>query len=518
MNETDLLDALDRRATSAVASLDAATQHAPIPQFVAADQPMRPRGRVLTVAAAVVVMAMVAGAVAILSRDGDPTSVAGRPGVTHLVLPDPAAHGYELVTAFDGNEAIDSELASYFELAVTIQGPADSDDPWAAAVLEYALPEADTTLDGDVVDLGGVDGYVDLSLGMESVGWADGDVVRYMGSSQVDRAELVGLAAAAVAAATPTGEALPGQQVLHSGEVIDVYPMLGSIYGAPRGMSGLAYRVAGTDTGFVLATVPGGEDRWRVSHALAQSVEHVVVRGHDAVIAKFGGVQVWEISWVEDDDTLVRVNGTLAGDPHDLVPILGHLVEVDDAEFAALVAEHPLPQSSDEGSEQGSAIDGDGGSSGPEPTLAHDDVGTALAAVRSDDGNLEWRAELTRLGPGDLRFAMDVSGPRGSAGSEASLDSLERNVALPLVSTRDGWSFIAVGGLIGPEVQTVQLRAADTDEIIDGSGPVTATIDGSEHVVFMAVLGPEWAERRIYVHGVTSTGEVVRVDVALGGG
>jgi hypothetical protein len=160
--------------------------------------------------------------------------------------------------------------------------------------------------------------------------------VRFLVSTRLSLEDLTSLARQVDADGTEVGAALPGQRVLFTGATSDVFPTLVTKTTNDDGISGVVYGAeADLDATVVIASMPGDDERWQAALALATDVEEATVRGNEAVIATFG-LDVSQVSWLEDDGTLVRVEA-LDGDVTDVVPLLDQLVEVDDAAFAELV-------------------------------------------------------------------------------------------------------------------------------------------------------------------------------------
>lgn len=496
MTDSDLLDALDRRARVAATAMDDAVASVEVPRFEpSADRDGARRGTSLAVAAAFVVVALTAAGIAILSGSDEPPPVANSFEPTHLVLADPEASGYELYAAFDGDSSTAEDVGLSYGQAATVQGSQDVDDPWDTAFVEYELPTESTTLGGDPVDIGGPEAMARADGFASTVGWVDGAVVRYLMSARLTTDELADIARAAVSAGTPAGAPIPGQEVLFSGSLQDVFPVLTTPIGSPAGIDGVSYRSPDEDgPGFVVGVAPGDEAAWRSSFVLARDEERTTIRGHDAVIAEFDQ-DLYEISWLEDDSTLVRVD-FYEIDPTALVPVLDQLVSISAEEFDQLVADHPLPELG--GSE---TFAGQGTEVLP---------GRELSSVAVEGADWSARAFVVVDDTGAVTLRSEVDWPTGGSGGEASLAGVDINNAVAEVHEGLGGR-VVVFGLIGPSVTGVEVRDPRSGSAATGIGPSTATIDGSDHVVFLALLDPEWANRELVVVGTTATGEEIMV-------
>ena len=193
MDQTDLLEALDRLAARAVSALDSGIVDSPPPPLE------RPSGRrrpllPLLVAAALVVVALVGIGLALDRRDDERSTIAddGDASVqtddgelTRLALADPEALGYEVRGAFDGPSIEPVPGMEGEDMRHVAHGPADVADPWADVVVSMETPAHQFSLVGEVVDLGGPDA-VHLTVGEgDQVVWLDGDRARSLVSARV---------------------------------------------------------------------------------------------------------------------------------------------------------------------------------------------------------------------------------------------------------------------------------------------------------------------------------------------
>jgi hypothetical protein len=501
--EHDLLEALDRRARAAVDELASAVATVPVPEpDLAEPGPRRPFSPLL-VAAAVVLIALVG---AVLVRGGgsqEDGTVAGQPSLTHLVLPDPEAAGYELVAAFDGTEEPPAGV-DVFDLSISVQGPVDSDDPWATGVLSYSLPAEMTTLGGEAVELGDVDATYDDDGIAATVGWVDGDEVRYLVSSRRTRDELVDLARAAVVEATPAGEPLPGQRIVFTGTTSDVFPTLASAIGAPQGLRGVAYAQLDADDGLVVATRSGDEARLRAASVVAESTEQVTVRGRDAIVARFGADRsLIEVTWLEADGTLVRAGAGLT--PDTLVAVLDQLEPIDDEGFAELVRSHPVGSGVEESfSDSGSELVEDGPPSGT-------GFAAPIASVELQIGDRNHRAALTSPADGSsVTLEANVDTPGGSSGAAIDVTGLDVEAAVRN-DLPDGT--VAVAAVIGPHEGPIEVRDAASGQVVDHRGGSLATIEGSDHSLVLVVVTGTRAGQQLVVVGTAPDGREIRIPV-----
>lgn len=521
MTDHDTVDHhdLDRRAAAAIADLDRAVDATPVPDFDAAPSSRRSVPAV-AIAAGLLVVALVAAAVVLTGGENERSTVAGQVGVTHLALPDPGSLGVRINTAFDGRESADARSDSFDSVVVTVQGPADADDPWESAVVGYALPAEATTLDGEPVDIGGPEAaYTDAGVA-GTVGWRDGDEVRYLVSARLDRQALITLAADAV----EQDGTIPGQRVLHTGSVEDVFPMLLTTIG--RGglpgsdISGIAYASlddAAGDSGLLVTTQPGSDAAFRATHALASRTERTVVRGHAAVVATFASDDdfgIVHVSWLEDDGTLARADA-LGFSVEQTIGYLDTLEAIDAAAFARLVDEHGFgdaPDPSLPGGGEGETFEETGEPISPTTSV---DARNELASVSGEEDGATFRAAIFADPGGLLELnAVEIS-PTGESGVGQGLDSTSANAVLRDVGSNV--ERVLIAGVVGPNAVGIAVVDPDTGERVSDSdpsaiGPSTATIPDSEHVLFLAVLGPEYADRDLAIIATLADGSEVTLE------
>ncbi len=507
--ESDELEALDRRARAATDGLaDAVAAFAiPDPPLAEPDPGDRRSSRrfVPLVAAAAVLVALVGVALGLAGGDDADDAVAGQPPLTHLVLPDPESAGYELSAAFDGTEAKPSSTGS-LDVTVTVHGPATGDDPWASGVLSYSLPASVTTLDGEVLNLGDVEASYTTDGIAATVGWVEGDEVRYLVSSLLSRDELVDLARATIAEGTPEGAPLPGQRALFAGSIADVFPTLGVSIGAPEGLHGVAYAEVDGDGGLVVATRSGDETRWRAASVVAASTERVTVRGSDAVVAHFGAdPSVVEVSWLEPDGTLVRAGTVTTSDTDSLVALLDQLESIDDDAFAELVRTHPAGSGLEESDSEISADEiGEGSTDSAGPRT------TPVASVEQQSGDQTYRATLERAQDGSLTLEAAVEGPEGGSGTAIQLPDPE--VAGAVRNDRPDGT-VVIAAVVGPHQGSVEVRDATSGELVEHDGGSEATIEGSDHTVVLLVAAGVRSGRALVVVATAPDGGEITIPV-----
>jgi hypothetical protein len=343
------------------------------------------------------------------------------------------------------------------------------------------------------VDVGGPEATLDSSNGPLTVGWIDEPRVHYLRSASMSAGELVALARSAVAERTADGEPLPGHQIVYAGPHTDVFPVLASATAAAASrLDGLVYE--SDDGGFVVATGEGSHDRWRASHALAVDTTRITVRGHEAIHADYGD-GLSEVSWLEPDGTLVRVD--FLRDP---IPVedLDHLEPISEADFEALVE-----QSAARGSgESGDVFD---------PNLP-DGPETTLAEARLEDGAISVRATLLRRGD-DLVIEIDTQDSEGRGGVGQSVPDTASNVVVRDEHASTGWSAVVLGGVIGPRVQIVEVIDSASGTVVGSA--YTATIENSNHVVFLATISHDHRNADLVVVGTTAAGEEIRLDAPV---
>ena len=502
MNEHDLA-AVAQRAASAVAALDEAISTTPVPDWEPAHA-VRPERRWMpaAIAASVLVVALVAAVALIAANEDGDDDMTAADGATVLALPDPATLGLDVVGAFDRGGSSGTYPGP--EVGVTVQVVAGTSPGPGDMVVEYALPADLTTLDGEPVEIGVPGAVLDQEGFQPAVVWPDGASVRFLMSADRSAGELVALAAAAVRADVTTGAPLPGHEILHAGLVVDAFPMLASNVGSPgAGYRGVVY--GSDDRAFLVAAAPGSPERWLAARALADEEEQIEVRGRPAVIARFGEGIV-EVSWLEADSTLVRVDSVQGDIPLD---VLDRLRPISDEAHDALVEEHPIDRGSQAPTEQNDSGQDNSGQ----------DDGTEIAAAETSAGDVTIRASIVSGPQADLQLRTFTEGPNSGSGSERPIADLRSAVVvrdvIDLGNGDERGTLLA--GLIGPGVPAPRVVDAETGEDIpEGSGPLTVALEGSDHVLFLATLPPGYEERDLAVVGTSTTGEPVRLESPAG--
>lgn len=346
MEDTELLEALDRRAAGAVAALDRRLEQvAPAPLPTAPHRHRRGRLAPAVAAAAAAVVGLLgiglalAGGESTIADGGEvPVETDDVEGITRLALPDPAALGYEVRAAFDGSTIEPSPGMEGIDVRFSAHGPAGDDDPWAMSVISTTTPFDEFTFRGELVDVGGPEA-VHLPTGpADRVLWRDGDRARMLLSSRVRGEDLVRVAADAVAAGWTGDGPLPGHEVLHVGTPDEFQPGLEYAGFGPTGWQGIAYDADGTARDFLIAWRAGTDDALQALHALDPDPDALEVDGRDVLVTDAGSAT--HAAWLLDDGTLVQLAtfGEVADVLADVVPALRPIGE---DELRSLVAEHP---------------------------------------------------------------------------------------------------------------------------------------------------------------------------------
>lgn len=501
---------LDRRAAAAVSALDRALgDDLEVPPFDAA--PKRPPSRVLPLllAAAVIVVALVGLALSRLDGGDDQSTVAGETdtettgaGYVRLALAEPLATGHQVAAAFDGRPTAPDPATS-----ISVQAPADAEDPWAAAVLvsSYAVdPTTGGLLYGEMVDLGGVDATVGTGFPGASVSWIAGNRRLGLNAPEPGRSEneLVDLARLAVEQGWMGSGPLPGYQVLRSGDLGDVGAVLAFLNsGDPVDLRAIGYRSAsGPD--FAVGTAPGGDGLYRTLLLFADDVEPTTVRGSEAVIVTRDGLNgLIEIYWRENEATVGRAE--TFDDPDDVIALLDGLTTIDAAEYAALAAEHPVtderrlldfpPIDSDADGEPISTDDPF--TTRPDTILAELDFTTAA-------GNRIQSILYEGLRDGLTELGILVGDERGSSGTGTRVRDLTR-IAITRSGTSDGLAVYA--GVAPGEVVSVEISVGDTDT---PTTLRTTSVGGADATLFAA-----WSDAPAID---TAQTQIVRVTLADG--
>lgn len=520
MSQDESLDALDRRAASAVDALDRALGDVD-PGSVPVEA-RRPRRWVpMLVAAAVAVVALV-GAVLVVDDGDERGTVAGEPeppdeadetgaGSTHLHLADPEAFGYEVSTATDGPSEPDGFRGD--DGSATLQAPVDSDDPWAEVVFVSSGPMVDERgWSGEVVDVGGPEAVLQ-NFGPPSLGWRDGDSLHTITSARLDRGQLVSLARSAVAEGFDGTGALPGHRVLQDGSWGDIYPLHAFPY-STTDRAVIGYRDSSAEDGtggFVLASGPGSEAQWRAPTVLAPVVARTTVAGHDALFTDYRPAEgASEVSWREDDGTIVRIAG-----PGDVREVLGRVVDslepIGEDDLAALVDAHPADESPpriDLDHDEDHFIGSD--DSFPDPS-DESQLGADAVTVDGD----EYQVAVVRQPRGAVSLQTYVESGDGGSGSGMAIADLGTTVLVQSGASMsaDGETMVSdrlVAGVVPPDLSGLEIRERSTGAALDPMVLRTSPIEGSDHELLLAVVAGDPSSTRLEVVVRTAGGGEAR--------
>ena len=417
MEETELLEALDRRAAGAVAALDGRVADVEPPSLrVEADRPRR-RWTTFLVAAGLVLVALLGIGLALGDRDDEAgtiaddrdSSVQTDDGLTRLALADPEALGYSVRAAFDGPSTVPAPGTEQVDIHFTAHGPAGAADPWAEVVIATTHPVDEYTFLGELVDIGGPEA-VHVPMGWaDRVIWRDGDQARMIMSSRVRDGDLVDVAAAAVAAGWIGDGPLPGHEVLHAGTPDAFQPGLEYAGLGPTGWQGIAYQGSGSVEDFVIAWRPGGPESLDALHSLVDA-ETTAVDGRDVLISDAGTAT--HVAWLLDDGTLVQL-ATFGDVDAVLAEVLPELEPISDDELQSLAAAHPPPADTP-------LVEPADGIYEPRSE------GEVLASISLTEGGTEYRLDIQPDRSGGFATMLsieDASGASGSGGPVRDLDT-----------------------------------------------------------------------------------------------
>jgi len=502
MSETELLDALDRRAARAVAALDEAVGARP-PSDPPALRPGR-RWSPLLAAAALVVVALVAAAL-LLARTGDEEGTVAGEGevpvesgdpVTRLALADPAALGYQVRAAFTGDQVPADMDPDPLGLRWAAHVPEGADPLTARVVVTGELPADATDRSGRVVDLAGQEAFVRILGPQVQIVWPSGTGVRHLSSDHLPDAELVDLARRAAEAGWDGRQPLPGHRILHAGPITDLRPSLAYAASGPSGRDGIAYDHADLERDLVIGWSTGTdpEARWAARRSLAPDAERLEVRGQPALFHPGSRGQPGELSWLEADGTLVEA--VFHGPPDAMAAVLDEaLVRIGADDHDRLVAEHPA-------SSDGMLLDVD------DRQLEPVTDGPRLGSLESDDGTGLVRVGVVDQDVTGLHLVLEVDVTDGASGSAYPLRDLATPALLRLgLQDADGnREGSAIGGLAPPGTDGGSVRVVDaaTGAEVVPTQVSTGGMPGSDHVLLV-------------VHLPASAGDgPVRID--LGGG
>ncbi len=525
-DERDALDALDRRAADAAADLHARAGARAVPAF-AADRdavvaPLRRpdrRVRVVAIAAAVIVIAAVAGLLATRSDgpgDDDKATVTTgepRPFVTGAVPEGLQLNGVGDITG-DGR-ATDDVMQMSGTGPVTLFGPAD-DDPRLGISAFLSRQAADfATSTAEQVDLpGGRRGYRwdDRGLGAHALLVPDGDqLIVVVASEDGDWFRAVAGAATLDPAGTVDlhGADLPdGWRTLgQAPELLTLGTPLLAMFDAAAVGRYAVYATPGTtvsgastsgdgsdstradgagdppadDATLLVGSTSGGTVQLHAASLLADTTETTTVRGHRAVLttSRGGGAEPFptrSVAWLERPGELVRVSANGLSEDQLLAAAEG-VEPVGTAEWTDLVERSQLGEF-DPAASGGDLVVGDGRfpdgtrwrltvNTGDDPDHPSPSVDLAIASADPED------ADFSSSGTGT------ASGDGSAVLSTIELSSGGRRYT---------------GVLVGDEVARLELRRGDEvlgePSIVEGNGYRGAAVespgDGAELVVLAA--------------------------------
>jgi hypothetical protein len=298
-----------------------------------------------------------------------------------------------------------------------------------------------------------------------------------------------------------------GYQELFRGALSDVFSTSmtsvgrGGVSASGRPTAAIYYASPSDEggAGLGVATSRGSDALRRASQVLATDTRDVTVRGHDAVVASLYGTEGFlTVSWLEDDGTLVRVEA-FGLDEAELLDQLDQLESIGSDAFRALVREHPVDSSGNDGATEETF----------EETAEPIPASGVLASVQLTEGDVEYSASVREAEDGSLSLELEENGPTGSSGSGVSLVSADVSTSSRLEAANG--DLIVAGVLEGPVVD-VFLDCGDTGRCdFDASGPSTAVVDDGTSVVFLAVIGSDVGDVDVYAVGTREDGSEVRI-------
>ena len=500
------LDALDRRAATAVAELDRAlptdTDWVPTPDI---DRRSPRRVTPLLLVAAVVVVAILGLGLAVSRFDDgdDQSTIAGEveaddtvpPGeFTRLVIPDPDARGLELTAAYD---RIDEAAAP--SGTATAQGPIDAADPWTDAVLVGAGPDSlvEYGLVGEVVDLAGTEATL-LRGPFTSVQWIDDGRLLTISTATLSVDDLVALATAAVGRGWDGTGPLPGHRVLRELRDTDTHPVQSYLSMTdPVAVAAVGYR--SDAIAFTVGTSPGGEDLFEATQ-LVGTAEPIAVRGHEGVVIRHEGAgNLAEIVWRENTETVVRVE--TYDEPSSIVDVLDALTPIDSAAFDALVGANPVSDEQRLLAIPDEEFDrfGDPESNPPDEVLAE------LVSTRN---GLDAEALLLRYGDEfpEFRFMVDDTsgGASGSGGMVYDLDH-------PVLQRGQDGSRTVYAGVVPGVIKNVDVTSGGGVTVV--SDVEQTPVSGAEANLFIAWSPVDVSGSSTIVRITLTDGRVIRYAV-----
>jgi len=487
MEDTELLEALDRRARRAVTMLDAGLGDAqPTPLPVDATGGRRRPWLPLLVAAALVVVALVGIGLALDDRDDEQGTVADDRDapvqtddgdVTRLALADPEALGYEVRAAFGPDTVGHSADPDPLELHWIAHVPEGADAADIPIVLTGVLPSDANDFPGEVVALGDVEGLLRILGPQLQLSWSAGDEVRLISSVHLEAGGLVSIARAAVEQGWDGSTALPGHALLHQGPIADFSPMLAYAGSGPTGRSGIAYDHGSDERDLVIgwSSSPDPQARWEARRTMGTQTELFRVRDRPAHYNRIGPGSEGELSWLEPDGTLVEV--VFHGDPAEIVSLLDvHLDPITGAEHERLVADlppdpdHPLLDL---------------------PDARFDPISDApdVAELLAESPAARTRVAITSHELSGLTLVLEVDAGNGTSGSGFPLRDL-RTPAVQLMWLGEPGSGLALGGVVPPgtDVRSVTITDRSTGTPLTPEQVSTGGVEGSDHLLFVAVV------------------------------
>jgi hypothetical protein len=506
MEDTELLEALDRRARRAVTMLDAGLGDAqPTPLPVDATGGRRRPWLPLLVAAALVVVALVGIGLALDDRDDEQGTVADDRDapvqtddgdVTRLALADPEALGYEIRAAFGPDTARHPGDPDPLETHWTAHVPEGIDVADAAIILTGVLPSDANDFPGEVVALGDVEGILRVLGPQAQLSWPAGDEVRLLSSVHLKTDGLVAVARAAVEQGWEGSAALPGHALLHQGPIADFSPMLAYAGSGPTGRSGIAYDHGSDERDFVIgwSSGPDPQARWEARRAMGTETERFQVRDRAARYNRIGPKTEGELSWLEPDGTLVEV--VFRGDPAEMVTLLdAHLGPINQAEHERVLTDlppdpdHPLLDL---------------------PDAQFDPISDApdVAELLAESPAARTRVAITSHELSGLNLVVEVEAGNGTSGSGFPLRDLQ-TPAVQLMWLGEPGSGFALGGVVPPgtDVRGITITDRSTGAPLTPEQVSTGGIDGSDHVLFAAVVTDVEGEAGVDVTFETADGE-----------
>ncbi len=474
MNEHELLERLDERATAAAADLHSAAAARPIPEFDAEHvllTPLATTGRrrltrpLVGIAAAAVLVAG-AGVLWMAVRDGSTPDPAEMPETPATVEPRPFVatklpEGMSMVGAFDDAQVGDD--AALFGPA-TIYGPSDTEPGLIVYVLgEWSGVDVQDGLERFEVD--GRQAYVsEVSVGGGGtmvILPLDDDRAVIAGGPSLSRGELAELATRTAVddlRATVPEDALPDgwRPLLVEPDAMGLMSPLWSLRAASTSGAWSVYSTG--DDGEMLAqlgSVVGGEARMFAATLFAERFEEATVRGRRALVIEYSRTSDFRavtVTWLEKPGELLRLSG-VGLSIEELLSMAEGVEPVSDDEFADLVERSKL-----------GGLDAD-------PALT-------VGEGRFDDGSrwvLRQGTDGSTPSP-ELNVAIaDDTGGSSSQSSSGSSSGSESGRGLVAVTTVEYEDRTFAAGFVTDGVVAVELRQPDGSvlgnaEVVTGAG------------------------------------------------